>query len=118
MATQVKIGDNVVFGLTDLTAPTTFGTVVSCDIGDEAQVFEDQDGDGDTKTVIWYDFTRGGTLEIIAKPTQAAPYVGDPMTINAVIFRVMKVSTKWARKDSKKFSVEVKKWDAIADTGV
>ena len=112
MAVAIKLGTDIVWG-TSGAGTLTQGKILSCDSKNGGKVFEQEDENGETYSVVFYDDTQEITVEVLAKTAGAAPARGSLVTIAGVTDAVViDSSTKWSAGATKKFSITYKKWTA------
>ena len=114
MAIAIKLGQNIQWG-TSGAGTVTQGKILSCDSSSQAKMFEQEDENGETYSVVFYDETAEVTLEILAAPAATIPAVGSELTAVGGVatgLLVTKASTAWKTNTTVKFSVTAKKWVA------
>lgn len=113
MAVEIKLGQDVVWGTTTAGTLANQGKILSISKKKGSKMTEQEDEDGETYSVIFFDQTTEGTIEVLAKPTATVPDPGDAISVLGVTdMLVLDAEEKWAAGQTKKISMTVKKWTA------
>ena len=112
MAVEIKLGQEVVWG-TSAAGTLSHGKILSADKKNGSKMAEQEDEDGETYSVIFYDQTTEATIEVLCNTSATLPEPGDALTVVGVTdMLVIDAAFKWAAGQTKKLSLTLKKWVA------
>ncbi len=112
MSVQIKLGDDLIWG-TEEAGTLTQGKILSCESKSGGKMFEQEDENGETYSVIFYDDTEEITVEVLAGEEATKPARGDEIDIAGVTDALVTESAdKWSAGATKKMSITFKKWTA------
>ena len=113
MAVEIKLGQDVVWGTSSAGTLANQGKILNISKKKGAKMTEQEDEDGETYSVIFFDQTTEATIEILAKSASTVPDPGDAITVTGVTdMLVLESEEKWVAGQTKKISMTVKKWTA------
>lgn len=113
MAVEIKLGQEVIWGASSAGTLTNQGKILSASKKKASKLVEQEDEDGETYSVIFYDQTEEATIEILSKTAATIPDPGDLLTVVGVTdMLVIDAEEKWTAGQTKKISLTVKKWVA------
>ena len=112
MSVAIKLGQEVVWG-TSAAGTLSHGKILSCSKKSSGKMFEQGDENDETYSVIFYDDTIEATVEVLANTTAVLPARGVLLTVAGVTdLLVIDSEEKWTSGQTKKFSINLKKWVA------
>jgi hypothetical protein len=110
MSVAIKLGQDIVWG-TETAGTLSQGKILSCDSKSGGKMFEQEDENGETYSVVFYDDTEEITVEVLAGASATKPARGAELDIAGVTDALVIDSTeKWVAGQTKKFSISFKKW--------
>lgn len=112
MAASIKLGQDVVWG-TSTAGTLAQGKILSLSKKSGSKLFEQEDENGETYSVIYYDPTTEVQVEVLVKSAATIPAPGDVVTVAGVTdMLVLDSEQKWQAGQTKKLALNLKKWTA------
>jgi hypothetical protein len=113
MSVAIKLGQEVVWGTSSAGTLSGQGKILSISKKKSSKMTEQEDEDGETYSVIFFDQFSEVTVEVLAKSDSDVPDPGDALTVVGVTdMLVIDAEEKWTAGQTKKISMSLKKWTA------
>ena len=108
MAVIIREGQEILWG-TSSAGTVTQGKILSADRTRDSKVHEQEDENGETYSLVFYDPKDEVEIEVLAKPGATIPAPGDALTVGGVAsLYVLRASEKWSSNNSKKISISAR----------